>query len=71
MSPDKLVHMANQIALFMQSRPPAEAVSNMAEHLNDFWDPRMRRQFLAMIEAGEGEFLPLVREAAPLVRLPA
>jgi formate dehydrogenase subunit delta len=71
MSPEKLVHMANQIALFMESKPQAQAVEGIAGHINDFWEPRMRRQFFAMIDAGEGTFRPLVREAAGKVRRPA
>lgn len=71
MSPDKLVHMANQIALFMETKPHDEAVSGMAGHINDFWEPRMRRQFFEMIEGGADGFRPLVREAAGQVRRPA
>lgn len=70
MSPDKLVHMANQIALFMETKPHDEAVSGLAGHINDFWEPRMRRQFFEMIEAGADGFRPLVREAAGQVRRP-
>ena len=71
MSPDKLIHMANQISLFMESRPQHERVAGMAGHLNDFWEPRMRAQFFEMIEAGAPGFRPLVLEAAPRVRRPA
>jgi len=57
MSPDKLVHMANQIADFFTrqgSGPGAEekAVAAIAKHLGDFWDPRMRRAIVAHLAAG-------------------
>ncbi|WP_136685158.1 formate dehydrogenase subunit delta [Falsirhodobacter xinxiangensis] len=68
MSPDKLIHMANQIALFMESKPHDEGVAGVAGHINDYWEPRMRRQFFAMIAAGGEGFRPLVIEAAPQVR---
>lgn len=71
MSPDKLVHMANQIARFMESKPHAEGVREFAGHINDFWEPRMRTQFLEMLDAGTGNFRPLVLEAAPMIRRPA
>jgi formate dehydrogenase subunit delta len=71
MSPDKLVHMANQIALFMESKPHDEAVSGFANHINDYWEPRMRSQFFAMIETGAPGFRPLVLEASAKVRRPA
>jgi formate dehydrogenase subunit delta len=70
MSPDKLVHMANQIAAFMESRRHDEAVAGIAEHINDYWEPRMRVQFLDMLAAGRSDLRPLVLEAAPLIRRP-
>lgn len=70
MSPDKLVYQANQIARFFHSKPHAEGVAGVAEHINKFWEPRMRRQFFALIEAGGKGFDELVLEAAPAVRQP-
>jgi formate dehydrogenase subunit delta len=68
---DKLVYMANQIAAFFEAMPHDEAVAGVAKHLNDFWDPRMRRQFFEIIEAGGVGLKPLVLEAAAKVRRPA
>ena len=68
MAPDKLAYMANQIAAFFRSRPHEEAVSGIAEHINRFWEPRMRRQFFQMLEEGGDGFDPLVREAGDRVR---
>lgn len=70
MSPDKLVYMANQIAKFMETKPHAEGVEGVASHINDFWEPRMRRQFFEMVETGVKGFDPLVLDAAPAVRRP-
>lgn len=70
MSPDKLVYQANQIARFFHSKPHAEGVAGVAEHINKFWEPRMRRQFFELIEAGGNGFDELVLEAAPAVRQP-
>ncbi len=33
------------------SRARSEALEGLAAHINDFWDPRMRRQFVAAMEA--------------------
>ena len=71
MSPEKLVYMANQIARFMESRPHADGVAGVAGQINDFWEPRMRRQFFDLIDAGAEGFRPLVIEAAPQIRRPA
>jgi formate dehydrogenase subunit delta len=60
MSPDKpphgtlgkLVYMANQIGKFFTSQGDADAVPGIADHLKKFWDPRMRAQILAHLDAG-------------------
>ena len=70
MSAEKLVHMANQIAMFMESKPHAEGVKGLASHINDFWEPRMRRQLFAVIDAGGTGLRPLVMEAASAIRRP-
>ena len=67
----KLVRMANQIGIFFESKPREEGVAGIAEHINKFWEPRMRRQFFAIVDAGGGDLLPIVREAAPSIRRPA
>jgi formate dehydrogenase subunit delta len=71
MSPDKLVYQANQIARFFRSKPHAEGVAGVADHINKFWEPRIRRQFFELIGAGGKGFDDLVLEAAPAIRKPA
>jgi formate dehydrogenase subunit delta len=71
MSPDKLVYQANQIARFFRSKPHAEGVAGVAEHINKFWEPRIRRQFFELVDAGGKGFDELVLEAAPAIRRPA
>ena len=70
MSPDKLIHMANQIALFFESKPHAEGVAGVAGHINDFWEPRMRRELLQRLAEDPGGFHPLVVAAHGLIRDP-
>jgi formate dehydrogenase subunit delta len=70
MSPDKLVYMANQIATFFQTRKHDEAVAGIADHINNFWEPRMRAQFFEVVDAGGGALMPLVVEAAGKIRRP-
>jgi formate dehydrogenase subunit delta len=65
---DRLVSMANQIAQFFTSHAHDEAVKSVAAHINQFWDPRMRRRFLAAAEARREQLHPLVAEAIPLVK---
>jgi formate dehydrogenase subunit delta len=68
MSHDKLAYMANQIAGFFKTRPHDEAVAGIADHISDFWEPRMRSELFAMLEEGDSGLDPLVLEAAPKIR---
>ena len=66
----KIVRMANQIGTFFLSKSHEDGVAGVAEHINKFWDPRMRRQFFEMIDAGGDGMLPIVMEAARTIRRP-
>ncbi len=66
----KLIYMANQIAKFMESKPHAEGVMLLASHINDFWEPRMRKHLFAVIDAGGAGLRPLVLEAADKIKRP-
>lgn len=66
----KLIYMANQIAQFMESKPHAEGVELTASHINDFWEPRMRTKFFALLDGGAAGFRPLVVEAAAKIKRP-
>ncbi|WP_225029735.1 formate dehydrogenase subunit delta [Xinfangfangia pollutisoli] len=71
MSADKITRMANQISLFMESKPHAEGVAGLAAHINDFWEPRMRRELFDLLDQGGAGLRPLVVEAAAQIRRPA
>ena len=66
----KLIYMANQIAKFMESKPHDEGVSGLASHINDFWEPRMRRHLFEVLDAGGAGLRPLVIEAAGKIKRP-
>ena len=63
MQPDKLVMMANQIAKFFESQGEARALPQITKHIEDFWDPRMRRSIIAHIAAGGAGLAPLALAA--------
>jgi formate dehydrogenase subunit delta len=55
MDHDKLVRMANQITTFFRHEGEAKAVQSVSRHLNDFWDPRMRKAIIAhVVDGGAG-----------------
>jgi formate dehydrogenase subunit delta len=60
-----LIRMANQIGDFFEAMPDhAEAVEGIAQHIKKFWDPRMRRELLAHMDAGgSGDLHAMVAEA--------
>lgn len=61
---DHLVQMANDIGNYFQSDPDrANGVAGMVDHLQRFWEPRMRRQIVAHLDAG-GEGLGDIARAA-------
>ena len=68
---DKIARMANQIATAFASRREAEQAAGVAGHINDYWEPRMRRHLLAQLAADPGGFHPILLAARPLIRAPA
>lgn len=68
MKADKLVMMANQIGTFFASQGPDEAVAGTADHIKQFWDPRMRQAIFAHLDAGGEGLKPNVRAAIEALR---
>ena len=64
MEGEHLIQMANQIGSFFAAEPdrPA-ALEGIANHLHRFWDPRMRKQIIALLDEKHEGFMPLVEEA--------
>lgn len=67
---EKLVRMANQIATFFLSQPEAVRIEGVANHINKFWEPRMRRELFEHIDRGGAGLLPLVMEASRVIKRP-
>lgn len=63
MQPEKLVMMANQIATFFSVQGEMRAVPQIADHIEKFWDPRMRREIIAFVAGGGAGLDPLAKEA--------
>jgi formate dehydrogenase subunit delta len=63
MNQERMIHMANQIALFFASYPRDEAVAGVADHLKKFWEPRMRRQIIQYVAQGGGGLHELALKA--------
>ncbi|MFM8386652.1 MAG: formate dehydrogenase subunit delta [Planctomycetia bacterium] len=68
MALERLVAMANQIGDFFAPYPPARRAEGLRNHLRTYWDPRMRAELLALIDAGGAGLAPHVIEGALLLR---
>jgi len=69
MNPDeKLAYMANQIAKFFAAQGEERAAKGVADHLQKFWNPDMRRDFLAATARGNLNLHPAVKAALPLLK---
>jgi len=64
-SVERLVSMANDIANYFHSEPDRTAgVEGIVNHIQRFWEPRMRKKIVAHVQDDGGEGLnELAREA--------
>ncbi|WP_245414528.1 formate dehydrogenase subunit delta [Aestuariivirga litoralis] len=62
--------MANQIASFFNGSGPEVAVKDAAEHINKFWDPRMRAVLVAHLDKGGEGLDATIVKAASLIKRP-
>jgi formate dehydrogenase subunit delta len=62
-SDEDLIRMANQISAFFGPYPHDEGLTGVQQHIKDFWEPRMRRAFDALIAKGGAGLTPLAMEA--------
>lgn len=66
MNEQHLIEMANRIGEFFESMPDrSEAMVGIADHIRRFWEPRMRRAILPLIDdpVASARLLPIVRDA--------
>jgi formate dehydrogenase subunit delta len=56
--------LGNDIARQFANLPWTEAAAAVARHIENFWDPRMRRNLDALIAAGDDTLDPLLVDAA-------
>ena len=65
MNIDNLIRMVNRIGAFFEAMPDRpQALADIAQHIQRFWEPRMRRQLLAHVDEHQGEGIdPLVLAA--------
>ena len=69
MNVERLVAMANDIAAFFDSEADkGVAAEGVRSHITRFWDPRMRREIVAHVEAGAAGLVPTAAAAIRLLK---
>jgi formate dehydrogenase subunit delta len=63
MEPELMIHNANQIALYFASFPREEAIAGVTDHIQKFWERRMRQQIRDYTAGGGAGLHELVLEA--------
>jgi len=59
-----LIKMANEIGTFFEGATERnEAVTSIAAHLRNFWEPRMRKQIIEYARGVDGELKDIVKDA--------
>ena len=67
------IRLINKVVVHFGYLPADQAVTEVAEHVRKFWDPRMKRRLLDIIESGAvdsgaDELEPVALAAAALLR---
>ncbi|MCC7121568.1 MAG: formate dehydrogenase subunit delta [Gammaproteobacteria bacterium] len=73
MSIDRLLEMANDIAAYFDvERDDAVAIAGIRNHIQRFWEPRMRRKLIEYVARHPAEELtPRARAAVAGLTMPA
>jgi formate dehydrogenase subunit delta len=59
-----VVRLGHDLVRNFEALPPEKAASEIATHLRKFWDPRMRRDLVALVRRGDPSLHPLLVCAA-------
>ncbi len=68
MKTERMVRMANQIAVHFSSYSDEDAAYEVAQHLKQFWAPPMLRQITAYAVDGGDNLHHLVKKAVVLLQ---
>jgi formate dehydrogenase subunit delta len=64
----KLIRMASEIAAYFHAYPEDKAAEAIASHINHFWTPKMREEFLVAADEPGTVLPPLVQAARGAVK---
>jgi len=62
------IRLINKIVVHFGYLPADQAVTEVANHVHRFWDPRMKRRLFELVDSGTKDFEPVAVAAAALLR---
>ncbi|GLK75793.1 hypothetical protein GCM10008171_10470 [Methylopila jiangsuensis] len=65
---DRLIYMANQIGWFFRSQPKEKIIPGIVDHIQHFWDPRMKKEIYAHVGTGGAGLEPEPLEALQILK---
>lgn len=66
---DRLITMANQIARFFESQPEERRIAGISDHINRFWEKRMRHKLLILSKTEKkSQFHPLIKQSLSAIQ---
>ncbi|MFD1701924.1 formate dehydrogenase subunit delta [Methylopila henanensis] len=65
---DRLIYMANQIGWFFKSQPERLRIPGIVDHIQHFWDPRMKKEIFEHVGAGGAGLEPEPLEALKVLK---
>ncbi len=63
-----VIRLGHDLVRNFEALPPGEAATEVATHVRKFWDPRMRRELLGYVDAGDPRVGSLLNAAAEELR---
>jgi formate dehydrogenase subunit delta len=62
------IRLINKIVVHFAYLPTDEAVTEVANHVHRFWDPRMKRRLFELVDSETKDFEPVAVAATALLR---
>ena len=62
------ITLINKIAVHLAYLPTEQAITEVANHVHRFWDPRMKRRLFELVDSETTGFEPVAVAAATLLR---
>jgi formate dehydrogenase subunit delta len=62
------IRLINKVVIHFGYLPTEQAVTEVADHVRKFWDPRMKRRLFDLVDSEASDFEPVALAAAALLR---